>query len=126
EPELSGGPNVVSGVPEDADHVVDMTAVDFEPAALTVQVGDTVAWTHAGGEPHTVTAFENELPEGADYWASGEFDSQDAAETGWENGQGAVTEGESYVRTFETTGEHGYYCIPHKSLEMVGTVVVEE
>jgi plastocyanin len=126
EPELSGGPNVVSGVPEDADHVVDMTAVDFEPAALTVQVGDTVAWTHAGGEPHTVTAFEDELPEGADYWASGEFDSQDAAETGWENGQGAVTEGESYVRTFETTGEHGYYCIPHKSLEMVGTVVVEE
>ena len=34
DPELSGGPNVVSGVPEDADHVVSMQAVAFEPAGM--------------------------------------------------------------------------------------------
>ncbi|WP_256947000.1 DUF5059 domain-containing protein, partial [Halobacterium hubeiense] len=126
ESELSGGPNVVSGVPEDADHVVDMTAVAYEPAELTVQVGDKVAWTHAGGEPHTVTAYEDDVPDDAAYWASGGFESQDAAASGWENGEGAVTSGESYVHTFETAGEHGYYCIPHETLDMVGTVVVEE
>lgn len=126
EPELSGGPNVVSGVPEDADHVVDMTAVAYEPAELTVQVGDTVAWKHTEGEPHTVTASGDDLPDGATYWASGGFDSEDAATTGWENGKGAVTSGESYVHTFETAGEHAYYCIPHETLDMTGTVVVEE
>jgi len=124
--ELSGGPNVVEGVPEDADHVVDATAVAFEPAELTVSVGDTVAWTHAGGEAHSVTAYEDELPDGADYWASGDFDSQDAAAEGWEHGEGAVVSGKSYVHTFETAGEHGYYCIPHEQLDMVGTVVVED
>ncbi|SEW07578.1 DUF5059 domain-containing protein [Halobacterium jilantaiense] len=124
--ELSGGPNVVEGVPEDADHVVDMTAVAFEPAELTVSVGDKVAWTHTEGEAHSVTAYEDELPDGADYWASGDFDSQNAAAEGWENGEGAVQSGQSYVRTFETAGEHGYYCIPHEQLDMVGTVVVED
>lgn len=28
----------------------------FEPATLTIQVGDTVTWTNAGEIPHTVTA----------------------------------------------------------------------
>ena len=124
--ELSGGPNVVEGIPEDVDHVVDMTAVAFEPKELTVSVGDKVAWRFAGGEPHSVTAYEDELPDDADYWASGDFDSHDAAVEGWEHGEGAVVSGESYVHTFETAGEHGYYCIPHEQLGMVGTVVVED
>ncbi|MFN1126780.1 DUF5059 domain-containing protein [Halobacterium salinarum] len=126
QPELSGGPNVVSGVPDDADHVIDMNAVAYDPAELTVSAGDTVAWTHADGEAHSVTAYEDDIPADAAYWASGGFDSQDAAKTGWANGKGAVTEGESYVHTFETTGEHEYYCIPHKNLGMEGTIVVEE
>jgi len=126
ERELAGGPNVVEGVPEDADHVVDMTAVAFEPAELTVSVGDTVAWTHAGGEPHNVVAYEGEIPDGADYWASGGFDGQDAAVAGWENGEGAVVTGQSYVHTFETPGTHEYYCVPHEQLGMKGTVVVED
>jgi plastocyanin len=126
EPEMSGGPNVVSGVPDDADHVVDMNAVAYDPAELTVSVGDTVAWSHAGGEPHSVTASGSGIPEGATYWASGGFDSEEAARTGWENGEGAVAAGQSYVHTFETAGEHAYVCIPHEAAGMEGTVVVEE
>ncbi|MFA1609860.1 DUF5059 domain-containing protein [Halobellus rubicundus] len=122
---LQGGPNVVEGVPEDADHVVDMQAVAFEPAELTVSQGDKVAWAHSAGEPHSVTAYEEDLPDGATYWASGGFESQSAAESGWEEGRGAVQSGQSYVRTFETTGSHEYYCIPHEAAGMTGTVVVE-
>ncbi|MDS0476074.1 DUF5059 domain-containing protein [Natrinema sp. 1APR25-10V2] len=125
EPDLAGGPNVVGGVPDDADHVVDMTAVAFEPAELTVEAGDTVAWKHAGGEPHSVTAYEDEIPGGAAYWASGGFESESAAREGWENGTGAIQSGQSYVHTFETIGEHGYVCIPHENAGMVGTIVVE-
>ncbi|RLM53295.1 DUF5059 domain-containing protein [Halobellus sp. Atlit-31R] len=123
--EMEGGPNVVEGVPEDADHVVDMTAVAFEPAELTVSKGDTVAWKYVGGEAHSVSAYEDEIPEDAAYWASGGFDSQSAAETGWDEGKGGVGAGQSYVHTFETTGTHEYFCIPHEAAGMVGTVVVE-
>jgi|GEM_PF-342481 len=123
---LQGGPNVVSGVPDDADHVVDMTAVAFEPAELTVSAGDKVAWKHAGGEPHSVTAVGDGIPGGATYWASGGFESEEAARTGWENGNGAVASGQSYVHTFETAGEHAYVCIPHEAAGMEGTIVVEE
>lgn len=122
---LQGGPNVVDGVPDDADHVVDMAPVSFDPAELAVSQGDTVAWTHAGGEPHSVTAYEERIPEDATYWASGDFESEKAARNGWEEGEGAVQSGESYVHTFETTGTHEYVCVPHEAAGMVGTVVVE-
>jgi plastocyanin len=73
-----------------------------------------------------VFAYEDEIPEDAEYWASGGFDSQSAAETGWnEEKKGAVRSGQSYVHTFETTGTHGYYCLPHEAAGMVGEVVVE-
>jgi len=63
---LSGGPNVVAGTPDDADHVVSMEAVAFEPAELTVSAGDTVAFEHAAGEPHSVTAYESGIPDDAE------------------------------------------------------------
>ncbi|MFC7142045.1 DUF5059 domain-containing protein [Halosimplex aquaticum] len=122
---LQGGPNVVEGVPDDADHVVDLKAVAFDPAELTVSKGDKVAWKHAAGEPHSVTAAGDGIPDGADYWASGDFDSEDAARSGWEEGKGAVQSGQSFVHTFETTGTHEYYCIPHEAAGMTGSVTVE-
>ena len=125
ESALQGGPNVVDGVPDDADHVVDTNAVAYDPAEPTVSTGDTVAWTYAAGEPHSVTAYRDGIPDGATYWASGGFESEEAARNGWENGEGAVQSGESFVHTFETTGTHEYFCIPHEAAGMVGTVVVE-
>jgi plastocyanin len=123
--DLQGGPNVVEGVPEDADHVVEMTAVAFDPAELTVSQGDTVAWTHAAGEAHNVVAYDDGIPDGATYWASGGFDSEEAARTGWEEGKGAVQSGQSYSHTFETVGTHEYFCVPHEAAGMVGEILVE-
>jgi plastocyanin len=125
ETDLEGGPNVVEGVPDDADHVIDMQAVAFEPSELTISAGDTVVWKHVGGEAHNVVAYEENIPDDASYWASGGFDSEDAAREGWENGEGAVQSGQSYVHTFETTGTHEYFCTPHEAAGMVGSVTVE-
>jgi len=125
ETEMSGGPNVHEGEP-DTDHVVEMEAVAYEPETLEVSQGDTVAWVHADGEPHSVTAYGDEIPDDADYWASGGFTSEQEAREGWEDGEGAVQESEYYERTFETAGTHGYFCIPHEAAGMVGEVVVEE
>ena len=121
-----GGPNIVEGVPDNADHVVEAQAVVFEPAELTVQQGETVAWKYAAGDAHNVAADEDKIPDDAEYWASGGFDSETAARDGWENGKGALhRSGQVYVHTFETAGTHEYLCVPHEAAGMVGTVIVE-
>ncbi|MFC7136418.1 plastocyanin/azurin family copper-binding protein [Halobaculum litoreum] len=45
---------------------------------------------------------------------------------GWEGHEPLEDEGFSYEFTFETTGVYEYYCTPHQSLGMVGTVEVVE
>jgi plastocyanin len=111
-------------------HTVNMTdGLKFEPDSLTVAAGDTVVWENVGGIGHSVTAYENEIPDGATYWASGGFDSEQAARDAYSAGDpdsGDVAGGESYEHTFETTGTHGYFCIPHEAAGMKGEIEVVE
>jgi plastocyanin len=113
-----------------ATHTVDMTdGLVFDPDSITIAPGDTVVWENVGGIGHSVTAYEDELPEGASYWASGGFDSEQAARDAYSAGNpdsGDVPGGESWEHTFETTGEYGYFCIPHEAAGMVASVTVEE
>ncbi len=37
----------------------------FEPEALTISVNETVTFVNESGDAHTVTAYEDALPEGA-------------------------------------------------------------
>lgn len=107
----------------ETDLTVEMTdELAFEPAELAVSVGETVTWETTGSVAHSVTAYGAQLPEGATYFASGGFDSADAAREGYP--EGSVESGETYSHTFETDGEFPYFCIPHES-SMRGTVVVE-
>lgn len=105
---------------------VEMTdELTFEPQQVQVPAGTEVTWENVGSIGHTVTAYEDEIPDGAEYFASGGFDSLQAAKDGYSNGQeGNVPEGESYSHTFETTGTYEYYCIPHEMNGMVGTIEV--
>lgn len=105
---------------------VGMTAEAFEPATITVSVGDEVVWYNNSTRAHSVTAYEDALPEGTDYWATGGYDSEDAAREAWDGLNGALESGETYSHRFETPGQYGYFCIPHERAGMVGTVVVEE
>ncbi|MEF8828446.1 MAG: plastocyanin/azurin family copper-binding protein [Haloarcula sp.] len=105
---------------------VDMTdELAYEPKKIQVEAGTTVTFENVGSIGHTVTAYEDEIPDGADYFASGGFDSLQAAKDGYSNGQeGNIPEGESYEVTLETTGTYEYYCIPHEMNGMVGTIKV--
>lgn len=94
----------------------------FEPATATVDVGQTLTWRNADAVDHTVTAYEDELPDGADYFASGGFDSETAARN--ELSRGLVAPGDTFEHTFETAGTYEYFCIPHEGSGMVGTVQV--
>lgn len=99
----------------------------FEPGSVTVAVGETVTWENVGTVGHTVTAYEDGIPDDATYFASGGFDSEEAALDGYNSNQeGNLEGGETYSHTFETSGTHEYYCIPHEGAGMTGTVDVEE
>ncbi|GAB7095012.1 hypothetical protein JCM30237_21650 [Halolamina litorea] len=107
-------------------HTVDMTDdLVFDPAEVTVAAGDTVVWENVGTIGHSATAYEDEIPEGAEFWASGGFDAEQPARDGYPE-QGDIPGGESYEHTFETVGTHEYFCIPHESVGMLGTLEVVE
>jgi len=112
-----------AGAPESA--TAEMTDnLNFAPETVEVSVGGTVTWENVGAVAHSVTAYEDGIPEDADYFASGDFDAQAAANEAYPE-EGALGEGDTYQHTFDTPGEYDYYCIPHESV-MKGTVVVRE
>lgn len=95
----------------------------FDPKTARISGETTVVWENSSDTNHTVTAYENQLPEGAAYFASGDFSSEQAAR---ENGnQGLIRPDERYEHTFEQPGRYGYFCLPHESSKMVGEIVVE-
>ncbi len=101
---------------------VEMVGLRFEPRRVSVGVGGTVEWVNESGVGHTVTAYEDRLPAGAAYFASGGFDSERAAQQ--DVGAGLVGPDGTYDHTFEIPGEHPYYCIPHEGSGMTGVVRV--
>lgn len=109
------------------DYDIGMTRNEFLPQVYEASVGETVVWANTSGALHTVTAYEGSVPDGADFFASGGFESQAEAVDAWEHdlGGGFDTR-ETYEHTFEVPGTYSYYCIPHEVGGMVGTVRVSE
>ena len=116
-----------SGVLGDEEYDVGMTATDFVPEELTVEVGTTVVWKNTSARAHTVTAYENLIPEEAAYFASGGYDDEVTARQEWWDDYGGIMEsGDTFSHTFEVPGEYGYVCVPHETGGMTGRVYVED
>lgn len=95
----------------------------FDPDSVTVAAGSELVFTNDGEEPHTVTAYEDELPEGAEYFSSGGFDSEEAARD--DVGGALIAPGERFTVTLDEPGTYSYFCIPHEDHGMTGEIVVE-
>jgi plastocyanin len=92
-----------------ADHTVAVGpggSLVFDPAELTVDPGATVEFTWESNF-HTVTV--ESQPDGANWSGTGE-ETHDS--------------GYTLTHTFEVAGTYEYYCQPHRSSGMEGTVVV--
>jgi plastocyanin len=74
--------------------------IAFNPAEVTVSVGDTVTWTNNDTVEHDVTA---------DGFSSGE--------------PGGMAPGDTFDHTFQEAGTFDYVCTVHPGME--GTVTVE-
>ncbi len=111
----------------ESDFDIGMDASAFLPDRYEVSVGDAVVWGNNSSRGHTVTAYGSGLPEGAAFFHSGDAESTEAARDAWESGgDGNILSGETYAHTFETVGEHDYFCIPHERNGMTGVIVVTE
>lgn len=104
---------------QQAMHTVEMytegSSYYFDPIGLYVKPGDTVRWVNKTGG-HSATSYTKNnpsyngsrlIPEGATPWDSGVLNQS----------------GATFSHTFQTKGTYNYYCIPHKSLGMVGKIV---
>ncbi len=110
-----------------SEYDIGMTSMAFEPATLAVEAGTAVVWRNTNSRAHTVTAYEEGIPDGAEYFATGGFDSEAAAREQWyENGDGNLFGGETFSYTVEVPGTYEYFCIPHEGGGMVGTIEVTE
>lgn len=105
---------------------VDMSdELAFVPATISVSTGDTVIWENGGSIAHSITAYEDRIPEAATYFASGGATTEEQARSTYPD-QGQVDAGETYEHTFQVAGNYEYFCIPHEGAGMKGTVEVSE
>lgn len=108
------------------ERTIEMTDdLKFDPANPKVRVGGTVIWENIGSVKHTVTAYQDRIPDDAAYFASGGFDTEEAARDAYPD-KGDIPEGESYEHTFEVKGTYEYFCIPHEDAGMTGTIEIAE
>jgi plastocyanin len=118
----------IGGGTAEGDYDVGMSAAAFRPVQIAVEPGTTVRWLNTSKQGHSVTAYEEDLPEGADYFASGGFDDEERAREAWWSADfgGRLESGDRFSHTFEVAGRYDYVCIPHETGGMYATVFVEE
>jgi plastocyanin len=96
---------------------------DYSPSALTVQAGEKLEFRNNSGAGHSVTAYDDGLPQGADFFSSGDFEDEGAAREGV--GAALIEPGDSFEITLDEPGTYRYFCIPHEQQGMKGTITVE-
>jgi len=77
-----------------AAHTVTIDATSFQPASLTIAVGDSVTWVNKDVIPHTATSAKAQV-----------FDS------------GTITSGQSWKHTFKSRGDLAYVCEFHPTMK---------
>jgi plastocyanin len=95
----------------------------FDPATLTIKVGDGVKFTNVSGPPHDVAFWADSIPQGA----------ADALGKGMPNTTGPLTGpmltnvGDSYTVNFAgvPAGTYHYYCPVHLALGMKAVLTVQ-
>ena len=83
-----------------AEHEVKMVNMQYKPKTIQIKVGDTVTWINYDRMLHNVKfkTFRSKF----------------------------LRKGKKFSYTFKEVGIFQYYCTPHKSMGMKGTVIVRE
>lgn len=111
------GTGTAAGTSNTVEMVTDGDAYYFDPVGLYVEPGATVTWRNVAGSHSSVAYVESadqaevtRIPSDAEGWSSEVYSE----------------EGATFEHTLEVEGTYDYFCGPHKTLGMVGRLVVGE
>jgi len=96
---------------------VGATAVGLAGCSSSSEEGPTEPSANSGGATEEGSTGDGPV----ETETVGMRDTEQAAVDAYPAG-GNLEAGETYEHTFETTGTHDYYCIPHEMNGMVGTI----
>lgn len=91
----------ISKAPQGSVTVIRMKGMRFQPSVVEIPAGSVVRWVNESKGSHDVVAED------------GSFKSS------------ALEQGSIYVYKFDKPGTYKYYCRPHKSMGMKGTIIVK-
>jgi plastocyanin len=94
--------------------------LEFVPATVTIQVGESVAWVNASAIPHTATDDPAKNPVAQVF---PEYAKLPPGAMAWDSG--LLQPGQSFAHTFTVPGTYAYFCIPHVLSGMRGTITVQ-
>ena len=97
----------------------------FDPADLSIKVGDTVRWINSSGMPHNVAFYSDSIPTGALTIIEAVMPTGD--KLGPMNGRILSNVGETFEMDFLSApaGTYRYFSVPQESIGMAGTITVE-
>jgi plastocyanin len=112
-----------AGATHDVNMVLEGSKYTYQPAELTIKVGDVVRFHNVSGGPHNVSFWADSIPKGAaDPLKAGMPDQMAPLE-----GPLLTEPNSTYQVTFAgvPTGEYKFYCLPHLALNMRGKLTVQ-
>lgn len=94
----------------------------YQPASLTIRVGDRVRWINVSGGPHNVAFYADKIPAGAKDLLNATM----ADRMGDLTGQLLVQPNAAYEISFAgaPVGAYDYFCTPHEMLGMKAQLTV--
>lgn len=122
-PAAAGAMSPITGTIHEVNMVGDANGYRYEPADITVKVGDGIKFNMVSMGPHNVAFDPATLP--ADVKAQLMANMQN--QQGELSSPMMITAGESYTISFGgvTPGTYAFHCTPHLAMNMKGTVTVQ-
>jgi plastocyanin len=93
-------------IPTTTFHEVEALSGQFDPASLTINIGDTVRWTNTSGF-HNVNATTVTFPNNPESFGR-------SVDANW-----------TFLHDFTIAGTYEYQCDAHYSMAMTGVIVVQ-
>jgi plastocyanin len=118
-----GGAAAVTGTVHEVKMIGDDKGYRFEPADLTIKVGDGVKFIMVSGGPHNVAFNAAEIP--AD--AKAQLDANIPEKIGELSSAMKMNPNEEIMISFAgvPAGKYPYFCTPHLAMGMKGTITVQ-
>ena len=113
----------VTGKTIDVKMIGDAQGYRFDPATITVKVGDGIKFTNVTGGPHNVTFWADSIPAGAATQLGANMPNTTSPLTG----PLLINANDSYTVSFAglKPGTYHFYCTPHLALGMKGVITVQ-